>query len=69
MQNYCNRSLKKIIKQYYKKFWLEQNICNTLGTVAFNMADFLKTQNYLNNSKTQFEKSYMSANGFEGLKR
>ena len=33
------------------------------------MADFLKTQDYLNNSKTQFEKSYMSANDFEGLKR
>ena len=33
------------------------------------MADFFKTQDYLNNSKAQFEKSYMSANGFEGLKR
>jgi len=34
------------------------------------MADFLKTQDYLNNSKIQLEKSYRrTASGFEGLKR
>jgi len=33
------------------------------------MADFLKTQDYLNNSNTPFEMSYMSANHFEALKR
>jgi len=33
------------------------------------MAEFLKTTGLSKYSKTQFEKSYMSANGFEGLKR